>query len=216
METDEAEPSGLAVATESGLPAEYRSFATLGALQPQQKSTMRTLLRGLLARRCSALDEALAKPDQGDVEQEASRARLLHKVEAGTAAIDAFEKGLYVTIDSEGPTPPLVAGFERIITGVDGVVGGKRANVVVVMPHDRYPGLAATGKYRNELLAEQRRTRIVAFNQLPIDQRRALWAKHLDREKLTDEEHMRLLATFPPGVAWDEVSATLTDRAWRR
>jgi hypothetical protein len=199
-----------------GLPAEYRDFPALSDLQAPQKVGLRALLRNLYATRCAALDKSLASADSGDIDQEVSRARALHKVEVSLAAIDALEKGLYVTIDPEGPVPDLTPNVERIITGIAGLVDGKRANVVVVMPHDRYPNLRATRDYKSDVTAEQRRARIIAFNQLPVDQRRALRAKSRDHANLSHADLMSVHGTFPPGTDWDEASATVSDRAWRR
>lgn len=174
------------------------------------------MLRSFYKQRCAELDQALTRTTSQSIDDDADRARLLHKVEVSLAAIDAFERGSYVTIAADGPTPPLLPEVERIITGAAGLMQGKRANTVVVMPYDRYPALVATKKYKADVMAEQLRARILVFNQLPIAERRALRAKALDYANLAHEDLKRVHEAMPSGAAWDEASATLSDRPWRR
>ncbi len=159
---------------------------------------------------CAALDDARTGEDEG-LDADVVRARKLRKVEVGLAAMDAMERGLYTVVAADGPTPPLLPGYERIITGSGGHVGGQRANVIVVMPLARYPSIAAVKDYEGALLREQRRARIAAFNQRPIEERRALRAKYLDRENVPHDELMRVYDAMPIGTAWDEGSAMISE-----
>lgn len=91
------------------------------------------------------LMEYSAKVDATQKSQVAEEAGLLAVLEIATAAEDAVRRGSYVTL-----LPPEtlidIPGCEVLATRA--VKDGKDMNVVVVMPHDKYPRLAQARQYQ--------------------------------------------------------------------
>lgn len=160
--------------------------------------------------RASAMEQ-LPSNDQGHVDGDVARARMLRKVEVSLAAIDALEHRLYIVIPRDSPPPPLIPGTERVMFGSGGRNHGQQSNIVLFMPHSRYPGLAAVGEYEKDLVREQRRDRIHTFNLRPVAERRALRAQFLRRDELSDEERTRVLDAMPIGTEWNEPAAMISE-----
>lgn len=197
------------------LPEVIRDHVQAGRLTDEQKQYARGILGSLYMMRCSKLDEALALELPG-LDDQVAQARRLRNVEVALAAQDALERGLYLVLAHDSPTPPLLPEIERISLGSGGHHQGRRSQIMIFMPHARYPSVADVKDYEAKLVLEQRWGRILTFNQLPIEERRAWRTKFLDREHLSHDEFLRLFSTMPVGTAWDETSATISDRSRAR
>ena len=192
------------------LPPEYLGVTRLGELSPDQLTHARGILSNLHKMRCTAMAQ-MPDNDHGHLDGDVARARLLRKVEVSLAAIDALERGLYIVIPRDAPPPPLIPHTDRLMFGSGGLNKGQRGNIVLLMPHSRYPGLGAVGEYETDLAREQRRDRIRTFNLKPLAERRELRAQFLRLEELSDQERTRLLDIMPIGTEWNETAGMLLE-----
>lgn len=120
------------------------------------------------------LTEYSAKVDSKDAMQVKEEAALLAAWEIAVAAEHAVRQGSYLTVN-----PPEVVmsipGCEVLATSAP--KAGKRVNVVVVMPHNKYPRLAQAREYQQLTDEAAARMLAYAFNGKSDQERRDLVAK---------------------------------------